>query len=644
MLSPVNTIPLARYSESSFLSNGIPDVVIHAQRYMRLVDTRTGPEPVRKQATLLLQTFKEELQRPGSDLPRTIMSACMHQVAYERKQIPQPVTSAPAIISEEMKSKTQISPRSIYYGSITATVPPYEQQLLQFQGDLIKAVEHVFYKASSVETYDKDTAKTVLDLAAFVSNYFERVADQRKLLKDTIRPADRFAAIIGSCQGDATLVARFCVSLFSQQLKEPLGTAAELISKRLAAISPKLGNVVLAAAQEPPLLSLAALSEDQKRQLRHDLNAPLSQPELVQRSLMLPSLYSADRTLRGGHALIKDGTPEWLRIFARQGRLDTRDFAAFSEASEKLKASLGTATTVSIDIGLFAWPRITEIAAISRPREIVLCSDLPRHSGSDATAPVTRTTAEALAVRSDFALPFLSLAPSADSVMETERRWLQPVEIRDLDASVFSYECAEGVRKAQLSFRSHASVAERISGFLNGKPITAPCFIIEGASANAPRAFGVLFDKLERDASGYSREKLDGITVYIAQSEAVRRAQPRPAQATEQPPARKSVPPISPAPTITISDEMKLEAMAALDVAQRYGIEGHAQVQEPLKLVQQVLKGQCPSRKALRVRLGMRHNWKQSVVTGGVAAFYERALPLLDTLADEVEQHRPQAA
>jgi hypothetical protein len=637
MLNPFATIPAVRFSDSNFLSKGIPEVVFHAQRYMRLSDTCAGREAERLEATRLLSSFKQEIERNIDDMPQVLLSNCMQEVAYDRGAIRQLTSRAPKIISTAMKSKAQISLREMCYCNPAGPIPTRQQQLQEFRADLIQAVNSVTSATQASDTYTNDAAAIVLDLAVFVSNYFERVADRTKLLKDLARPADHLASLMSSSQDESGLVVRFCISLLARELAESAEKAALCLSKRLAGSSPRLAAKVVEAAKEPPLLSLGSLSDAEKQHLCNSLKVALSDPKLLHRSLLLPALLKADSALREHHAVIRGCTPEWLRICAMQGRLDTRDFAAFAKASEKLKAHLGTASTVSIDVGLYSWPRITEIAAITRPKEILLHSDLPRNTEGESSAFVSRYIAEALAVRANSFLPFMSLAPSLESVIDTERKWLQPAAHRDADPASFAYLTSEGLRRAQIVLKTPSTVADRISKLLNGKPVTVPCFIVEGASEQAPRAFGVLFDNFERDAQGYNREKLGGITIYSAQSDLVRRSQPRAQSSAAMAAPKPASPPVE-QPTVAITDEMKLAAMEAIEVAQRFKIETHERALEPLMLLKQVVAGKSPKRKALRIRESMAYDLKRSKVTGGVAALYEKAIPVLNTVAEELER------
>jgi hypothetical protein len=345
------------------------------------------------------------------------------------------------------------------------------------------------------------------------------------------------------------------------------------------------------------------------------------------------------------HGVPRD-TPEWLKTLFVNGRLNVLDINGFSLASKHMKDQLGTATTVSVDLDLFMWPRITEIAALTRARDLLIHSDLPFSSRApEAGGPISQATISALASKLPNSLPFMAIMNSAEEVLAKEKAWLHPPRVRDSDALDFSYEADEGAREARVILREGSSTQRRVSRLL-GRDIKAPCFIVEGSRPEAPRAFGVLWQKLmPNPLANFTVENVGNISLFFNKDEAVRTGRDLknlilPKVETKkvyQPP-----PPPSAASLVSVRDELRTQAATALKNASRYGgaVEVNAKATPLVALLKQIAQGRCPKGKELRVVRSIEHDIKHSAVTGGVRALFEDALPVLRELAAEVEQQR----
>lgn len=485
------------FNRSNFLAHEIPPVVFAATRYTRLRDVGVNDKRLVSQASELLSLLATEFKNTTRDLPDFLLDICLGQRAVEEGILSKYANEAPPLIYDAIKGRCNSASLPFFYGDYQVTAPDKTAQRALFRSDVATHLERSHTNIKDLSVLDANTLLSIDCVAMFLLEFSKKSLNRDQ---EKIKPAEIYAKLIAAAQTKPSLMVGFCLQHFTSLLDAKLKPkAAQILARQLATSHPALSALVDKTASGPSTLSDGLLSQEDRHQLMSDLQREVRGHELTLRFLLRPYVIEDVTAIKEVNRAIPAETPEWIKTLFTNGRVDVLDIDSFSLASKRMKEQLGSATTVSVDLGLFMWPRITEIAALTRARDLLIHSDLPFSSRApDVEGPISQATISALAGKLPNSLPFMALVESAERVIATEKTWLQPPRVRDSDALDFSYEAGEDVRKARLSLHEGCSTQRRVSKLL-GREIQAPCFIVEGSSPAAPRAFGVLWQKLMPD-------------------------------------------------------------------------------------------------------------------------------------------------
>jgi hypothetical protein len=639
------------FNRSNFLAHEIPPVVFAATHYTRLRDVGVNDKRLVSQARELLSLLADEFKNTTRDLPDFLLDICLGQRAVEVGTLSKYANEAPPLIYDAIKERCKSKRYPFFYGDYEVIAPDKAAQRALFRSDVATHLELYGSQIEKLSHLDRDTSHSVDFVAMFLLEFSRRSLNREP---EKIKHAESYAKLIAAAQTNPVLTIRLCLQHFTSLLEDRLKPkAAQILARQLASSHPGLAELVTKTATNHPPHGDVPLSQDERHQLITDLQRGVWGDELLLRFLLRPYVIEDVKAIKPEEVAtrkevskgVSGDTPEWLKTLFINGRLNVLDISNLSRASQRMKEQLGTATTVSVDLGLFSWPRITEIAALTRALDLLINSDLPFSSrGPEDKDHITQATNSALAGKKPNDLPFMALLGSAEEVIAREKKWLQPLGVRDSDALAFSYEADEGVRKANITLLNGTSVQQRISKLL-GRDIQAPCFIVEGSRPETPRAFGVWKPLIPGELQNFTVENFGDISLFFNKDAVVLTGRdlrelklPKVRNEEAQPPA-----PLPAAATlVAVSDELKILADLALEKASRYGdaVKVHTKSIPVIRLLKQITKGHCPSRRELRIVRSMEHNIRSNVVSGGVCALFEEALPVLHKLAGEVERNR----
>lgn len=617
-----------------------------ATHYSRLRDAGINGKQLVSQASQLLVLLADEFKNTTRDLPNFLLDICLAQRAVEVGTLSKYDNDAPPLIYDAIKERCRSRTYPFFYGDFQFSNSDKAAQQKLFRSDVAAHLELSRNHIKDLSALDPNTRLLIDTVAMFLLEFTKKSLNREE---ERTKPAELYAKLIAASNAPPQLTIRFCLQHFTALLEDRLKPqAAQILARQLATSHPGLSRLVAETATSQLPLSGTTLSQDERHQLTSDLQRGVGGAELLLRFLVRPYVVEDVIAIKEVNSAIPVNTPEWLLTLFVSGRLNAQDMESFLCASQRMKEQLGTATTVSIDLGFFSWPRITEIAALTRARDLLIHSDLPFSSQAlENGDPITQAAMSALARKKPNFLPFMALMSSAEEVIAREKAWLHPPEVRDTNALDFSYEADEGVRKALINLRDGTSVQQRVSQLL-GRHMQAPCFIVEGSRPGAPRAFGVLGQRLMlNQLTNFTVENIGDISLFFNKDAAIltgRDLKELVLPKVKEEKAHQPAPPPSQTTLVTISAETREQAAAALTKASRYGgiVEANGKAAPVIALLRQISTGRCPAVRDLRITRAMQHDLHRNAVTGGVHELFENTLPILTELAETARAMKSQ--
>jgi hypothetical protein len=486
-----------------------------AFQFLLAIDSRAPAAEVYTKGIAFANRFQELLETPNNEFIKGFFGFCVTARSKEQGlRVP----------STELElSRPTGFPDAIWLGvhprgSVPRYYSPYGAVendgwgTRAFHRDVCTYVGSIAAEARSQNPLSDETVVKLNEFAANVLVCFRKRVREHSSIAAT--KADEIATLLQSCDTVTEPMLQILASQLTFSENLPLSKSLPAILKRTGLALPGLTKDAVARATdrargERPL-TLEDLDVTTRSETIHNLSAGVCKlmEEGLAATLELKWMNAVEAPLRSFKFSTYGSSASPLVSLLGATRFQTDALPHLERAMADI-ARLGlTGLAIEVDHSPFAWPKIAEIVALTKPSSLMIGASADQRQ----TTPKT-ISPSFLAAWSENHLP-LSLAVGVTTAVEHELLLLSPQEISWPSAT--EGRCNLFGQTITIQTSEELTTSREVQRLLGlSKPPTFAFSMrdprCEPLPEGRPYAFGVFFHDLKRDAPGYERLDFGGV-------------------------------------------------------------------------------------------------------------------------------------